>query len=222
MTRLSLRDQAIIKDVNRFRQMTSGQIERLYFRDGSPKTSSAKMCRTMKRLYGWGLVGRINRAVGGWSGGSDGFTYTPVSSKARASDAHTLDIAELYVGLVGAGCKLLAFEPEAWAQLRIGQVELKPDAYVELAKGEYVDPYFAEVDRGTEFASQLSSKMRRYTQAFNRWDVDKHGPSFPVVLWIVPDEARARFMHRVVIRQEVPALFEIVTMDKAVAFLTAA
>lgn len=209
--RLSDRDKAVLRDVTRFRQMTGNMLERLYFSDGSPLTSNTKQCRAMTRLYKWGLVNRIGRALGGWSGGSEGYVYVPTTSKARAADAHTLDIAELYVTLKTqpGPTTLQTFEPEAWAQTRVGHIELKPDAYVEMVSGEYVDPYFIEVDRGTEFASQLSRKMRHYTSAYNKWDVERDGESFPVVLWIVPDEARKRFMENVVRKQEVPDLFQV-------------
>ncbi|GAB3067973.1 replication-relaxation family protein [Pedococcus soli] len=219
--RLSPKDKAIIRDVNRFRQITSSQLERLYFRDGSDKTARFKTNRTMARLFRWGQVNRIDRAVGGWNGGSDGFTYLPVTSKARTPDPHTLDITELYVQLASTAdelnsTKLQTFEPEAWAQMRVGQIELKPDAYVEMAGGGYTDPYFIEVDRGSEFASQLSRKMRHYTAAYNRWDVDRDGDTFPVVLWIVPDAQRARFIENVVRRQDEPSLFQVTTFDDAV------
>ena len=56
----------------------------------------------MTRLHNWGQLSRIPRPVGGWSGGSEGYTYIPAGSRARVPNPHTLDITELFVKLTEA------------------------------------------------------------------------------------------------------------------------
>lgn len=207
--RLSERDQAIVTTVTRYRQVTSGQILRLFFADNSPASRKARMTRTMARLHRWGHVARIPRPVGGWSGGSDGFTYVPTTSRARTVDAHTLDIAELYVQLREAeragDCQLLAYDPEVFAHTTVGHLELKPDAYLRLKTDQGTTRYWVEVDRGTEWRHQLAGKLRRYTQAYRQWSE----PTFPLVMWVVPDEQRGRLLESVIKRCEEPGLFKV-------------
>lgn len=218
-SRLSDRDREIVRTVDRFRQVTSGQVLRLFFADNSPASRKARMTRTMTRLHKWGHLSRIPRAVGGWSGGSDGYTYIPPTSRARIPDPHTLDITELYVRLREAErtgeCVLLAYDPEVFAHATVGHVELKPDAYVRLKTAQGTYRYFIEVDRGTEWRHQLAGKLRRYTQAFTRWDE----PTFPLVMWSVPDEQRGRLLESVIKRSDEPGLFAVEVYDAVVSRL---
>jgi hypothetical protein len=211
--RLPDRDVEIVTTVQRFRQITSGQILRLFFADNSPASRKARMTRTMARLHRWGHVSRIPRAVGGWSGGSDGYTYIPPTSRARISDPHTLDITELNVQLREAErageCTLLAYDPEVFAHTTVGHLELKPDAYVRVRTPQGTFRYFVEVDRGTEWRHELAGKLRRYKQAFKQWDE----PTFPLVLWSVPDEQRGRLLESVVKRSGEPDLFRVALAD---------
>lgn len=217
-TRLSDRDQAIVTTVERFRQVSSAHVLRLHFADNSPKSRKARMTRTMNRLYRWGQLSRIPRAVGGWSGGSEGYIYTPTTSRARIPDPHTLDITETYVRLEESPTELLAFDPEPYCHRYVGHVELKPDGFVDIrnAAGRY--RFFIEVDRGSEWRHQLGTKLRRYCQAYKQWDE----PTFPLVVWIVQDEVRARLLQSVIRRAEYPELFTVQIGNSGIDVITSA
>ncbi len=233
-SRLSPRDSAIVQTVQRYRLVSARQVERLFFADGSERSRGIRKRRTMARLVKWGEVKRLERPVGGWSGGSEGFIYQPTGSKLRIADPHTLDIAELFVRLVEAerktsrgevpgevlhphnSIKLLAFDPEPFCHVQLGQLELKPDAFVRLKTPDGTSRFFVEVDRGTEWRTQLGQKMRRYFQAYINWPED----TFPKCVWLVPDEQRKRLMESVVRRQEVPALFDVQLFEDAMKALT--
>lgn len=144
--------------------------------------------------------------------GSEGYIYLPAGSRTRTPDPHTLDITELYVRLVESEGELLAFDPEPYCHVQVGHIEVKPDGYIRLRTSEGTFRYFIEVDRGTEWRPQLHAKMRRYVQAYNHWSE----PSFPLCLFVVPDEMRRRLVETVVKRQETPGLFEVIEMDQAV------
>ena len=218
---LSDRDQAITKTVALLRQITSTQLLRLYFADGSEVSRKPRMCRAMARLNDWGEVRRIQRFIGGGTGGSGPYVYMPPSGRARIADAHTLDIAELYVLLIEAertgAIELLHFDPEPYSHVQAGRLDLRPDAHARIRKADGVDQYFIEVDRSTEWRNQLASKMRRYTSAYDEWNPDE---IFPLVVWVVPDEQRRRFMEAVVRRQRYPELFTVCTTEEAAARLT--
>jgi len=160
---------------------------------------------------------RLTRAHGGYGGGSGEYIYQLPTSKARAPDMHTLDIAELYVSLVESGAKVLAFDPEPYSYVQVGRVELKPDAYLRIQTVTDAYQYFLEVDRGTEYRSQLSAKMHRYVQAFHQWDED----TFPQVVWIVPDSERLDFVQSVIRRQKEADLFVCYRFCEAVEQLRA-
>lgn len=219
MNRLSERDQAIIRTIVRYQQVTSGQLLRLYFSDNSPKSRKARMTRTMQRLHKWGFVARIPRPVGGWSGGSEGYIYIPTHSRARIANPHTLDITELMVKLTELSrepsIELLAYDPEVYAHETAGHIELKPDAFVRLRKPSGTFRYFVEIDRGTEWRYQLSGKLRKYTNAYKQWTE----PTFPLCVWSVPDEQRARLLDSVIKRSDEPALFEIAVGDDLITKL---
>lgn len=207
---LSPRDQLILNDLTRFKQMTATQVRRLHFREGTPAGRERRTSRVLARLTKWGLLTRLTRAVGGYGGGSGSYIYQPAESKARTPDAHTLDITELYCRLVETGQPVI-FDPEQWAYVQAGRYELKPDAFIEFNGTQF----FGEIDRGSEWRPQLTQKMRRYTQAFNNWSE----PVFPLVVWTVPDEDRARLLRGVIKKTEVPELFAVVLFDEAVDLL---
>lgn len=218
---LSDRDQAIVRTIVQLRQITSTQLLRLYFADGSEVSRKPRMCRVMARLNDWGVVRRIPRFKGGGSGGSGPYVYMPPTGRARVADAHTLDIAELYVSLVEAErhgkVEILHFDPEPYSHVQAGRLDLRPDVYARIRTAEGVRHYFLEVDRATEWQNQIGSKLRRYTSAYLDW----HDETFPLVVWIVPDEQRRRFMEAVIRRQRFPQLFMVCTAEETTEKLTA-
>jgi hypothetical protein len=78
--------------------------------------------------------------------------------------------------------------------------------------------WYLEIDRGTEWSTRLGQKMRPYVTAYHAGPVDQ---AFPRVLFIVPDELRARLVKDVARRQQEPALFTVCTFEDATDLLTA-
>lgn len=211
---LSPRDSAVVSTVRLFRQASASQLRRLHFAEGSLASQGVKQRRSLHRLVKRGHLNRIDRPVGGWGGGSADFIYLPAGSRTRIPDPHTLDITELYVRLVESGT-LLLFEPEPYCHRTIGHLELKPDGFVDLRADGKRRHFWVELDRGTEYRQHLHQKMRRYVQAYNHWPE----PTYPQVLFIVPDDLRKRLVESVVKRQE-HALFSVVEFEKAIEVLT--
>jgi hypothetical protein len=211
----------VLSSLIRFRQMTSSQVRRLHFAEGTERGRIVRTQRCLARLVKLEHLvtlkhlDRQTRAYGGNGGGSGEYVYQLPSSKTRAPDMHTLDIAELHVCLIESGAKVLAFDPEPYSYVQVGRVELKPDAYLRIQTATGAYQYFLEVDRGTEYRSQLSAKMQRYVQAFHQWDED----TFPQVVWIVPDSERLDFVQSVIRRQKEADLFVCYRFSEAVEHL---
>lgn len=221
---LSPRDLAITKDVHRFRQLSSQQILRLHFADNSPKSRHVRCNRALRRLVKWGELRRIDRAIGGTNGGSSGYFFTPPTSRARVPNPHTYDIAELFCRLVEAQnqlrqtpnmVELLAFDPEPMSHVSVGHVELKPDAFLDIRTTQGRTRYFIEVDLASEWKTQLAKKMRGYVLAYSKWQEG----TFPLTLFVVPDDERYRLVEGVIKRQETPGLFAVVLMRDAIPYL---
>jgi len=68
---------------------------------------------------------------------------------------------------------------------------LKPDLYAVTASGDYEDHWFCEIDRATESMPTLLKKCVQY-EAYRRTgaEQDRLGV-FPLVVWVVPDDAQA-------------------------------
>jgi hypothetical protein len=148
------------------------------------------------------------------------YVYQLASTTARTPDMHTLDISELYVQLVESGRDTdvptkMTFYPEPWSHTKVGQVQLKPDAYVEVGGVAY----FLELDRKSEWESQLVAKCRRYVQAIDsgHWPDDR---AFPKVVWTVPDSARKKYLDDIIHRLGETELFQVVLFDEAAGLLT--
>jgi Replication-relaxation len=211
---LPLPAPAILSSVARFRQLTTSQLRRLHYLHGSLRSREIRCSRHLKRLADLGLIRRV------WGiYDRPEYVYMPEESKARTASAHSLDITELYVRLVNmspgiyeGNAEKLIFDPEPWCHVQIGQMTLKPDFYLDLGSMRY----FGELDRGTEFASQLAEKMRRYLRAYEAWDE----PTFPLCVWIVHDPDRKRFIETVIKRQVEPRLFTVMLFDEVIPNLT--
>lgn len=219
-SRLSPRDRQVIQTVERFRMVTTDHISRLHFSDGSPASTGVKSRRALARLVKWGCINRLPRIIGGGPGGSLGYIYQPVWSRSRVPVMHTLEIADLYVQLVEADragqLELMAFDPEPYCHIQVGNMSVKPDGFLRIGVENRVYQWFIECDRSSEWRTQLGEKMRRFIKAYSEWQE----PVFPRVLFIVPDEVRLRFVESVVKRQELPQLFKVVQLREALQVLT--
>jgi hypothetical protein len=146
------------------------------------------------------------------------YVYQLASTTARTPDMHTLDISELYVQLVENQSRQVSnmvFYPEPWSHTKVGHVQLKPDAYIEVGGVAY----YAEIDRNSEWESQLTAKCRRYIQAIDsgHWPEDR---AFPLVIWTVPNEARKKYLENIIHRLGETELFQVTLFDEAARLLT--
>ncbi len=124
--RLTERDLAVIRDVDKYRLLTTKQIQRLHFDPVHPTpAASARACnRTLSRLRDARVLGTLERRIGGVRAGSSGFVWyigpagerlmksldRPLSSgrhnyrePSRHFVEHTVAIAELAVRIAEAG-----------------------------------------------------------------------------------------------------------------------
>lgn len=194
----------ILRTVTRFSQATSSQLRRLHYQDGTERGKEVRSSRHLHRLTELGLI----RRVWGVYNKFPEYVYMPAGTKTRTPYMHTLDITELYVRLRDS---LIAFDPEPWCHISVGHMVLKPDSYVDLGRMRY----WLEVDRGTEYAAQLSQKMNRYVNAYEQWEES----TFPLCLWICHDADRKRFIETQVRRSAIPQLFTVMLFDEAPARL---
>lgn len=73
---LTDRDRAITRTVAAWRLMSGDHLQRLFFADGGPSASRARVGRSaLARLTELGLLRRLERVIGGVRGGSAGFVY---------------------------------------------------------------------------------------------------------------------------------------------------
>lgn len=153
------RDVEILRSLGGLRLMTAGQIQRLHFAAGSPLTQARKARRVLERLFRLGLVGRLDRRIGGTRAGSAGYIYRLSARGLRLLDAagerggrrrnyrepsirfqdHVLELSELCVQLHEAtsasDLEVVRFdaEPACWrsyADAGGGVIWLRPDAFV--------------------------------------------------------------------------------------------
>lgn len=202
--RLSARDREIVETVGRFKQMHARQIGSLLFAD---LASATPLDRALRRLRDRGYLTRLAvRAVGGVGGGSTQYIYqlgragwsllgVPGKHWAyRSANLHALDLAQLYVDLKNlertGEVEVIRFDREQEGWRNIGDVQLTPDAYLELGHpaARTKVTCFIELDRGTEHTRQIKDTCVRYWQAYERWEDEV----FPYVLFVVPDEPRRR------------------------------
>lgn len=205
---MTIRDRQIILTVGRFGQLASGHIRYLFF---SNLQSQTPCDRRLLALTKQGYLRTLERRpVGGRGGGSGQLVYQ-LGSRGwdvcrregkywpfRAIDHHRLAVVDAYVAIkrlekdgryeVG----LLVTEPDTHQE--IGDIKLTPDLHVEFADKalRQTHVWWLEIDMGTERQAQIKDKLARYWHAFNHVDADE----FPVVVFLVPDEERARDLRR--------------------------
>jgi hypothetical protein len=226
--------QALVRSaVLKHGQLTSSQIRRLLYQ-GTPDGCRVRSSRHLKRLTELGLVRRV------WGVYDDEaqYIYMPAGTTSRGPVFHTLDISELYVALsetmspsmshesklngdlvdIGQGdVNQIIFDREPWCHIKIGHVEVKPDAFLKFNEQEQ---YFIEVDRASADRTKLAKKLRQYVNLYEAWDVDVDGETFPQVYYSVPDEDRRRVIHSVIKTQRYPSLFKVALFNEIVERLT--
>jgi hypothetical protein len=207
---LSPTQSLVIQSVTQFRQLTTSQIRRLHYQ-GSYDGTRVRARRHLTRLV---KLGHLKRMWGAYEGSVE-YVYQLPKSAARTPDMHCLDVSELYVQLVESVTDIdvtrnMVYLPEPWSHTKVGHVQLKPDAYIEVGGVSY----FLELDRSVEWEAQLTAKCRRYIQAIDsgHWP---EGLAFPLVLWTVPDEARKRYLDNIIKKLGEQNLFSTVLFSEA-------
>jgi hypothetical protein len=247
---LSGRDRQIVEAAVRLRLVSGKQLERLFFTEIEDAATRARIARrTLARLAECGLLGRLERRVGGVRAGAAGYVYFATSAgqrlvaywqgqglrrpreryePSRAFARHALGISESYVRLIEAQrarqVELLDFqaEPACWRAFTgpAGVCWLKPDAFVRLT----VDPQselhaFLEIDCATEGRTTLTRKARAYLTA---WQAGIGSQVFPRVVWITTSQRRVQLLVEVcgALPAEAWKLFAVTTPERALEVLT--
>lgn len=220
---LSPRDLAIISEVGRFKLMTGGQLERLFFADCSDTSRARNRQAVLRRLTEHRVVARVGeRRVGGAQRGSASFLYTldvagqhlsqGTSTRPRRpyswyepTIAHFLAIAELYVMLREADqsglFSLLDFQTEPYCWRAFGQRTLKPDAFTQVgivtADGRRrKGSFFIEVDRANQYGAKIETKVPQYVAYYQHDRLAQPDRAFPRVVFLAPDDRRVRYLVR--------------------------
>lgn len=233
---LSERDLAILDTCDRLRLVSAGQLQRLCFSDSAvPATRAAFARRTLGRLHSAGLLGRLERRVGGVRRGSQSYVYflAPAGQRLlayRRGDgavtvrrqhepggayvAHALGQSELFIRLREAEragrLELLEHHGEArsWRSFPSGvgdRIWLKPDALVVVGVGEWEERAFIEIDRATHGRTALRRKAGVYLDYLRSGYEQQLGGVVPRVLWIVPSGARQQVLQELFARLPHPA-----------------
>lgn len=182
----------------------------------------------LKGMADSGVLARLEgRSVGGRRAGSSGFIYVcgPAGQRLLAAEEprpmqrvwtprpswlkHALAVSHLYAGLRreehrnSLALKAWAAEPNCWRSHTSGGLAmvLKPDAYVEVALGDYLDSYFIEVDCGTESPSTLARKFTAFGRYWQTGNEQRSDGVFPQVLWLAPTEKRRQVIAAVAAHQ---------------------
>jgi hypothetical protein len=213
---LADRDREVIHSVASHRFMTGKQIEQLHFHHHSTHETGARVARTvLARLTRDRVLRRLERRIGGIRAGSRSYVYTlgPVGRRLVGAHSgrlvrepsaafldHILAVVDTHLALVEAeriGALELLWvetEPSAWRRYlnSAGAHEtLRPDMYVEVARGPLEFWSFLEVDRGTEYRAALVRKCRAY-DTYWRLGIEQQKGTFPRVVWAAPNAERER------------------------------
>ena len=216
-TRLSERDWAITRFVERHRFASTTQLRRVFFTDHATTSAATRACvRVLDRLLTLRIITRLERRIGGNRQGSSAFVWCLDSigdrltrdeerSRRRFHEpshlflAHTLAIAETHVRLrevaaTGAFRLTIAqIETEAWQPYVSpsgAATVLKPDLMVTISSDSYDDHWYIEIDLGTESLPVLLRKSRAYEEYRRTGRAQAEHGVFPRVLWVLPAQAR--------------------------------
>lgn len=218
-SRLGERDRELLRAVQKYHYLMTGQIQRLLFTDAANSSAGLRAAsRSLKKLSGFGLVDSLSRRIGGVRAGSGSLIWylahagerllrlhddqaSPVRRHFEPSPyflAHTLAVAETAVRLLetcrkhGPEMTALQLEPECWRTYSNAgvSISLKPDLYAATMSEEYEDRYFIEVDLDTESPAKIIEKCRKYHAYYHSGLEQEASGMFPLTVWIVPGISR--------------------------------
>jgi hypothetical protein len=216
---VSDRDRAILRSVADYGLLRTTHLQQFHFLDHATTDAAARICRrTLKRLRDHRVIEPIERRIGGFRAGSEGIVWhlgpvgdrllrdgDPDAPRARRREPslrfleHRMLVAdvacELTVHAHAGDFELVRIEPEpgswrSYSGIHGARDVLKPDLFVVVAIGEYLDSWFIEVDRGTESLPTLLKQCGQY-ETYRRSGREQAASGiFPRVLWLLPDERR--------------------------------
>nr|WP_275406803.1 replication-relaxation family protein [Streptomyces sp. SID12488] len=244
---LSARDLAIIYEVGRFKLMTGGHLERLFFADCSDTSRTRNRQAVLRRLTQHRVLARVGeRRVGGAQRGSAAFLYAlnvagqhlsqATSTRPRRpyswyepTIAHFLAIAELYVMLREADqsglFSLLDFQTEPYCWRTFGQRTLKPDAFAQIGivlpdGRRRKGSFFIEVDRANQYGAKIETKVPQYVAYYQHDRLAQPDRAFPRIVFLAPNDQRAGYLGQLVQgRPEVRQLFSVGLLEDPIATL---
>jgi hypothetical protein len=225
---LSERERAITETAVRLRLLSGKQIERLHFATVQSPASRARLARrACARLVGLGVLGRLERQVGGVRAGAAGHVYFAAPTAQRivaywqgegmrrpragyepgsAFVRHAIGISECYTQLVEASrsvpgtVELLAFQSEpSRTFIDHGGVRqvLRPDAFLRLGL-DGVDGVELHAYVEIDCGSEGRNALARKCRAYvAAWRTGGPAPVFPRVVWITSSEQRAQLLREV-------------------------
>lgn len=217
---LSPRDFDVLRSLETFRLLTTGQVRRLHFLDHVSESSAARTTvRVLGRLESHRLIVRLSRRIGGFDKGSAANVWQLAALgerllRALADDPsrrrfveptegftrHTLAIAELAVRVTEHSRQgdfellNLETEPDCWRRSTRpdGTTEwLKPDLFMVTASAEYEAHAFVEIDRDTEHLPAILRKCTKYQRYWRSGTEQARSGVFPAIVWVVPSPGRA-------------------------------
>lgn len=228
--RLTDRDRSVLGSLVAHRMLSARQLQRLHFFDAPSEASAARLTRQrMAYLAELGLVARLERRVGGVRAGSSGSIWRATDTGHQAVGtadrrkrrdyepgsayvAHTVACAEVFVQVVetdrSSELELLTYSPEphcwrAYAGSLGEALTLKPDGFVAVARGEFEEHAFIEVDRGTHGSTALRRKLAIYRDYQRSGSEQSRGGVFPRVIWLTLNHKRMQLLQSLI--AELPA-----------------
>jgi hypothetical protein len=149
---LSMRDKAIIRDINRFRVMDRDSIAELHFADKKCPKNSAN--QVLRRLV---IEGHIRRSTA-WG---TPYLYLSAESSVKANSAkipHYLEILRAYKEICAFG------KPEVFTvEPKYAKGLAEPDAFFIWRK----TPFFLECQRTFYSQKQVDAKFKRYKALYD-------------------------------------------------------
>jgi hypothetical protein len=218
---LSDRDEAVVRFVGTFRQVSASHIHAVVFEG----VGAMPVSRALRRLVASKYLIRVARRPASLRGGSGAFVYALGLNghklcaregyfyPLRSIHPHMLKVADVFVSFL---------EAERQGRVKVLHVALeqvvspsvRADMHLELGviATKRKLSYFLEIDMGTERPKLIEGKLDGYWQrATNSQGHD------PYVVFLVPDEYRLREIERLLKRRQHYGLFSACLFDDVVA-----
>jgi hypothetical protein len=218
---LSERDLNVIRSVQEHRFLMARQIEEFHFDDHATAEARARICRrVLARLANERVLSRLRRRVGGVRAGSASYVYAlgPVGSRLVGNGRRLVEPSPLFLdhALAVADARIELVRAQRRGEVRLVRVEVehacwrryigpsgaaelvRPDLYVITSQGDFEDCWFLEIDRGTESPAAITRKCRAYDNYWRTGREQEQHRTFPLIVWVVPDEKRRSRIETVV------------------------